>query len=166
MEELKSSIRASGQRLPVEVVALPEGRFGLISGWRRIAALKELAEEAGETAPEVLALVREGREAGAIYAGMVEENELRAALTPYERGRIAAVAAGQGPLLRSMQQSMQSLPRLQNPNGRRSADLPSCMRCWAICWPIRRRWGKAGPRIGAGLARWAGGSAAYGAGRG
>lgn len=96
MEELKSSIRASGQRLPVEVVALPEGRFGLISGWRRIAALKELAEEAGETAPEVLALVREGREAGAIYAGMVEENELRAALTPYERGRIAAVAAGQG----------------------------------------------------------------------
>jgi ParB family chromosome partitioning protein len=96
MAELKASLRASGQRLPVEVVALAEGRFGLISGWRRIAALAELAEEVGEAEPQVLALVRDGREAGAIYAGMVEENELRAALTPYERGRIAAVAAGQG----------------------------------------------------------------------
>lgn len=96
MAELKASLRASGQRLPVEVVALADGRFGLISGWRRIAALAELARETGEGAPQVLALVREGREAGAIYAGMVEENELRAALTPFERGRIAAVAAGQG----------------------------------------------------------------------
>lgn len=96
MAELKASIRASGQRLPVEVVALTEGRFGLISGWRRIAALAELAKEAGEPEPQVLALVRDGREAGSIYSSMVEENELRAALTPYERGRIAAVAAGQG----------------------------------------------------------------------
>lgn len=95
MAELKASLRASGQRLPVEVVALPDGRFGLISGWRRATALGEIAAEAG-TPASVLAVIREGRQAAAIYAGMVEENEIRAQLAPYERGRIAAVAAGQG----------------------------------------------------------------------
>lgn len=95
MAELKASLSASGQRLPVEVVALEGGRYGLISGWRRITALAELAAETGQAA-EVLALVRSGREAASVYASMVEENEIRAALSPYERGRIAAVAAGQG----------------------------------------------------------------------
>lgn len=96
MAELRASLRMSGQRLPVEVVPLEDGRFGLISGWRRITALAEIAREDGAPPPEVLALLRRGRDAAAVYAGMVEENEIRAALTPYERGRIAAVAAGQG----------------------------------------------------------------------
>lgn len=96
MAELRASLRVSGQRLPVEVVPLEDGRFGLISGWRRITALAEIAREDGAPPPEVLALLRRGRDAAAVYAGMVEENEIRAALTPYERGRIAAVAAGQG----------------------------------------------------------------------
>lgn len=96
MAELRASLRASGQRLPVEVVRLPDGRYGLISGWRRITALMENAREDGMAEPQVLALLRQGRDAAAVYAGMVEENEIRAALTPYERGRVAAVAAGQG----------------------------------------------------------------------
>jgi len=96
MAELRASLRASGQRLPVEVVPLQGGRFGLISGWRRITALAQIAREDNAPQAEVLALLRQGRDAAAVYAGMVEENEIRAALTPYERGRIAAVAAGQG----------------------------------------------------------------------
>ncbi|SDE79903.1 ParB/RepB/Spo0J family partition protein [Limimaricola pyoseonensis] len=95
MEELIASIRANGQRLPVEVVALEDGQYGLISGWRRVRALSLLAAEAGRPA-EARAIVRPPVEAGAAYAAMVEENEVRAQLTPYERGRIAAVAAHLG----------------------------------------------------------------------
>lgn len=95
MEELKASIRATGQRLPVEVVEIAPGRYGLVSGWRRLEAVRAIAAEAGQAA-RIRAIVRPGIEAGAAYAAMVEENEVRAQLTPYERGRIAVVAADQG----------------------------------------------------------------------
>ena len=95
MEELKASIRSNGLRHPVEVIALDAGQYGLISGWRRITALLELrAENAGFAT--VKAFVRPAPEAGALYTAMVEENELRAQLTPYERGRIAVMAARLG----------------------------------------------------------------------
>jgi len=92
MEELVASIRANGQRLPVEVMDLGEGRYGLVSGWRRVRALALIGTEDG-TPPVARAIVRPMVEVGAAYAAMVEENEVRAQLTPYERGRIAAVAA-------------------------------------------------------------------------
>jgi len=95
MEELMASIRASGQRLPVEVVELGEGRYGLVSGWRRLRALALIAAEDG-TRATAKAVIRPRGEAGDAYAAMVEENEIRAQLTPYERGRIAAVAAHSG----------------------------------------------------------------------
>lgn len=96
LEELKTSIRSSGMRLPIEVVALDGGRYGLISGWRRVTVLRQLqAEEPGHW-PTIRALLRPRAEAGPTYAAMVEENELRSQLTPYERGRIAVVAATQG----------------------------------------------------------------------
>lgn len=94
LEELVESIRLNGQRLPVEVISLPGGRYGLVSGWRRMEALRRLQGKGG--AGTVKAIVRPGREAGGLYAAMVEENEVRAQLTPYERGRIAVVAADQG----------------------------------------------------------------------
>lgn len=95
MEELKTSIRANGQRLPIEVVVLARGRYGLVSGWRRLEAIRSLAAESGQVG-RVRALVRPAGEAGAAYAAMVEENEVRSQITPYERGRIAVVAAEQG----------------------------------------------------------------------
>ena len=94
LEELVTSIRESGQRLPVEVVPLPDGRYGLVSGLRRVMALQRIAAEGGEG--RVLALVRETGAAATGFVRMVEENEVRADLSPYERGRIAVVAAGQG----------------------------------------------------------------------
>lgn len=96
LEELKISIRANGMRLPVEVVALEPGRYGLISGLRRITVLRQLHAENPSLWPTVRALIRPAAEAGQTYAAMVEENEQRAQLTPYERGRIAVVATGQG----------------------------------------------------------------------
>ncbi|MFD1912728.1 ParB/RepB/Spo0J family partition protein [Halodurantibacterium flavum] len=94
MEELKTSLRLHGQRLPIEVVDLGQGRFGLVSGWRRLTALRALAETGGTGT--VKALVRAGWATGASYVAMVEENEQREQLSPYERGRIAVVAADQG----------------------------------------------------------------------
>ncbi|MFQ8432237.1 ParB/RepB/Spo0J family partition protein [Amaricoccus sp. W119] len=112
MDELKISIRANGLRLPVEVFELPEPpggspdatgdgsgegsrggvRYGLISGLRRVTAVRELYGPGARIA----ALVRAPRDAGEAIAAMVEENEVRANLSHYERGRIAALAVGQG----------------------------------------------------------------------
>jgi ParB family transcriptional regulator, chromosome partitioning protein len=96
MDELKSSLRMSGQRLPIEVVALPDGKYGLISGWRRVTALQALQHENPARFSHVRALVRVDALPGGAYAAMVEENEIREQLTPYERGRIAVVAAERG----------------------------------------------------------------------
>jgi ParB family chromosome partitioning protein len=43
-----------------------------------------------------MAFVRPSYESGALYTAMVEENELRAQLTPYERGHIAVMSARLG----------------------------------------------------------------------
>ncbi|QDL94590.1 chromosome partitioning protein ParB (plasmid) [Paroceanicella profunda] len=103
MEELKASLRAAGQRHPIEVVALGRGSagevpvYGLVSGWRRLTALHALRSETGDARfGTVRAILCAAEDAGAAYTAMVVENEVRAQLTPYERGRIAVVAAGQG----------------------------------------------------------------------
>lgn len=95
--DLVGSIRDRGQQVPIEVVALPQGRFGLISGWRRLRALRALH---GETAEDrfatVLAILRQPAGPAEAYRAMVEENEIRANLSYYERARIALRAAQAG----------------------------------------------------------------------
>lgn len=95
MEGLIASIAAHGQRTPIEVAEIGPGRYGLISGWRRLTALARLQARSGE-ALGVLALVRQPRDAAEAYVAMVEENEIRLDLSHYERARIVArsVAAG------------------------------------------------------------------------
>ena len=94
MDELIASVRASGVRLPVEVTPLGDGSYGLISGYRRVEAVRALTEEGGPAS--VPAILRDETDLGESYARMVEENEIRSQITPYERGRIAVIAAGQG----------------------------------------------------------------------
>src|SRR6056297_998205 len=89
MEVLKTSMATRGQQTPIEVVRTG-ATYGLISGMRRVAALKAL----GET--HVLALVRRPETAEAAYLAMVEENEIRANLSYYERANIAVMAVRQG----------------------------------------------------------------------
>lgn len=97
MAALKASLRARGQQTPIEVVALAEGRYGLISGARRMAALAELRTETGEARfGQVLALIRPATDAPAAYLAMVEENEIRSPLSFYERARLAEEAARLG----------------------------------------------------------------------
>jgi len=97
MSALIESLRARGQQTPIEVVELAEDRFGLISGWRRLTALKALYAETGEDRfATVQALLRRPESASDAYLAMVEENEIRVGLSYYERARIAARAAEQG----------------------------------------------------------------------
>ena len=96
LEDLVASIRARGQQTPIEVVALEEG-YGLISGWRRLEALRRLHAETGAAEfATVLALLRRPAEASEAYQAMVEENEIRLGLSYYERARIAVRAAEAG----------------------------------------------------------------------
>jgi ParB/RepB/Spo0J family partition protein len=92
LEALKSSLKARGQQVPVEVLdrgpkASP--RYGLISGWRRMLALSEIGVY------EVLAVVREPKSASDAYVAMVEENEIRSDISFYERARIVVKALEQ-----------------------------------------------------------------------
>ena len=113
MAALEASLRAHGQRMPIEVTPIePEAGseggvsrakrgggpcYGLISGWRRLAALRRLHAETGEARfATVRALVRRPEGAAEAYVAMVEENEIRAQLSHYERARLVARAADAG----------------------------------------------------------------------
>jgi hypothetical protein len=97
LDALMASIRAHGQRMPIEVTEIGDGRYGLISGWRRLAALARLEAETGEARfGAVLALVRQPATAAEAYVAMVEENELRLALSHFERARIVAACVDLG----------------------------------------------------------------------
>ncbi len=90
MEALKASLKARGQQTAIEVLALEDGHYGLISGWRRVEALKSLGSET------VHALIRKPEGAAEAYVAMIEENEIRAGLSFYERARLASEAAVAG----------------------------------------------------------------------
>lgn len=102
MLELRLSIAAHGQRLPIEVFDLgrPEGqgpRYGLLSGYRRLEAIRALHElTQAEKHSHVRALIRPRTDADEAFVAMVEENEVREELSHFERGRIAVIAANQG----------------------------------------------------------------------
>ena len=63
MEELKASIRARGQKEPIEVYRDATGTFQLKKGWRRLTALRQLLEETGDDQyAEVISRVETGPE--------------------------------------------------------------------------------------------------------
>ena len=102
MQALRESLRAHGQRTPIEVTplagtgpgALP---YGLISGWRRLSALAALHAETGDARfATVQAILRTPDSVADAYVNMVEENEIRVGLSQYERARVAVMAARRG----------------------------------------------------------------------
>ena len=95
MEELKASIRARGQKEPIEVYRDAEGNYQLKKGWRRLTALRQLWEETGDAAfSHVIARVEAGED-GRLerYVDMVEENVVREDLTFAEMAQVAITAA-------------------------------------------------------------------------
>lgn len=100
LEELKASIAKTGLRLPVEVFEQMPGAarpYGLLSGYRRLMAVRALWDLTHEPRyATIRAVVREPEAMGGAFAAMIEENEIRASLSQFERGRIAVIAAQQG----------------------------------------------------------------------
>lgn len=97
MDSLIDSLRARGQQTAIEVVDLGGGRYGLISGWRRMQALRQLdAQMPNSDFGFVQAVIRAPSSAADAYCAMVEENEIRSDLSFYERAHIAVKAVEQG----------------------------------------------------------------------
>lgn len=98
MDALRESLRAHGQRMPIEVTPLTGSLpYGLISGWRRLQALKALRAETNDPRfATVQALLRRPETVAEAYVTMVEENEIRLGLSQYERARVAALATERG----------------------------------------------------------------------
>ena len=95
MEELKSSIRARGQKEPIEVFRDGDGTFQLKKGWRRLTALQQLHAETGDDAySEAVARVASAAsDRTDLYIDMVEENVIREDLTYAEMAQVALCAA-------------------------------------------------------------------------
>jgi ParB family transcriptional regulator, chromosome partitioning protein len=101
LTELRLSIATSGLRMPIEVYpfATPDPtsphRYGLISGFRRLAAVRALAETAADPAryATIPAFLRTPRDAADAYRQMVEENAIRAELSPWEQAMVAVKSA-------------------------------------------------------------------------
>ena len=86
--------------MPIEIFAIKNapGRYALISGHRRLTVFRRL--QALGANPEkyatIPAFIRRPASIEAAFAAMVEENEIRAELSPWERGRIAVAARDAG----------------------------------------------------------------------
>jgi ParB family chromosome partitioning protein len=101
LDELALSIAASGLRMPIEIFALsePHGprRYALISGYRRLSAFRALHAHWGlEKFAAIPAFLRAPRSAEEVYVQMVEENAIRADLSPWEQALAPVRAARAG----------------------------------------------------------------------
>lgn len=94
LTELQASIASLGLTHPVEVWrkhdpdAVPP--YGLISGLRRLTATRAL----GHTT--IPAFIRDPSDIAEAMTRMVAENEIRAAISPWEKGRLVTEAVAEG----------------------------------------------------------------------
>ena len=114
MTELQDSIALNGLRLPIEVFALPDfqpdgPRYGVLSGYRRMKAVQHLFDLTGqEKYATIRAILRDPDQMGGAFAAMIEENEIRASLSHFERGRIVVIAVKQGSFI-SVEEAVDAL---------------------------------------------------------
>jgi ParB family transcriptional regulator, chromosome partitioning protein len=91
LSDLTLSIAAHGLRMPIEVFpATGPLPYGLISGYRRFLAHRDLNQ------PTIPAFIRQPADIPAALAAMIEENEIRAEITPWERASILLTALDHG----------------------------------------------------------------------
>ena len=99
--ELRLSIATSGLRMPIEVFPLaepyPPFRYGLISGFRRLAAFRALYDLTGQDKYATIpAFLRAPETLAHAITAMVEENAIRVEISPWERAAIAMRSARAG----------------------------------------------------------------------
>ncbi len=95
LAELRTSILAHGLRMPIEVFELaePHGphRYGLISGYRRLAAFRSLAADGLTAFTKIPAFVRAPRSIAEAMTAMAEENAIRADVSPWDVPDLSAM---------------------------------------------------------------------------
>ena len=91
LAELMTSITLHGLRQPIEVFACDAG-YGLISGLRRLTAFQRLHAGTNPHYASIEATLRTPTTRAEAMTLMVEENDIRAPLSPWEQGRIALTA--------------------------------------------------------------------------
>ena len=82
---LQHSILAEGLRQPIEVFPLQgDIPWGLVSGFRRLTVFRQLAADLPKFAT-IPALIRQPRDIPTVLKEMVTENEIREAVSPWEK---------------------------------------------------------------------------------
>ncbi len=96
LTELRLSIATHGLRTPIEVFPTDQG-YALISGFRRLAAYRALHSLTQNPAyASIPATILHPKSIAEALTLMVEENDIRADLSPWEKGRIAVAARNHG----------------------------------------------------------------------
>jgi ParB family chromosome partitioning protein len=114
LAELEASIAATGLRQPIELFPLAEPeadgpRYGLLTGYRRFTAVSALHARTGDPRfAAIPAFLRPAGDLAASLAAMVEENEIRANLSPFERGLVPVRARELG-LFASIEEAVAAL---------------------------------------------------------
>lgn len=86
IDSLASLIASEGQRTPIEVgPATPEGKHPVITGFRRVAAVRKLSRETGQE-HHILAVIVDKEEAEKAWLNLTE-NLAREDLTTFERAK-------------------------------------------------------------------------------
>ena len=96
LQELRLSIATHGLRTPIEVFQTDQGS-ALISGFRRLTAIRALHTLTQNPAhASIPATILHPKSIAEALTLMVEENDIRADLSPWEKGRIAVAARNHG----------------------------------------------------------------------
>lgn len=90
LQELAATIAAAGQQEPVKVRQKDDGRYELISGHRRLRAMRDILQRA-EIDAYIVAMSDEEAERATMLA-----NEARANLSDYERAKLYKLALDRG----------------------------------------------------------------------
>lgn len=100
LAELQSSVAAEGLRQPIEVWRLStptDGHeYGLISGFCRLTATKNLAQLRPGAYPTIPAFLRTPTDITAALSAMITENEVRSPISPWDKGRILVETVREG----------------------------------------------------------------------
>jgi ParB family chromosome partitioning protein len=100
LAELQSSIAAEGLRQPIEVWRLSTPSdgydYGLISGFCRLTATKNLAALRPGAYPTIPAFLRTPTDITAALSAMITENEVRSPISPWDKGRILVETVREG----------------------------------------------------------------------
>jgi hypothetical protein len=132
LQVLIDSMGDRGQKAAIEVADLGDGRYGLIFGFRCLAALRTMALTPPDT-NTILAIICHPSDGAAADQAMVEENEICVGLSFYERGRIVARAVIEGCSVQIGSPCKSCSPQFPAPGPKSAALSPWCALLMMCC---------------------------------